>query len=345
MTVFGWDMSHFDAPSVGTALSEGISFITHKAGGDTRYGDPELGAWWQTVKDTDPTEVLLGTYWIPRPDLYPNATGRADDWLDMLDLECPGWREREHMLQVDAELWNGNIASRPDRNHLLALGGRLVSRMPKLRPIVYASAGQYGNSLMGLPWPLWNARYPSNVALGFKQVYALLGGDNGSGWVIYSGQMPAVWQYSSKATIGGQTTCDANAFRGSLNDLKALVAPGWSDDMPTAKEIVDELMTRHVIGNGTDFGTFNGIQATLMARTNLMANTQLPGLTLAVSADNLDEIEVAASVLAGLTPELLGAAIASSGLTPQAIADAIPAHLAEQLADTLAQRLGRPVQG
>jgi hypothetical protein len=80
-------------------------------------------------------------------------------------------------VQVDAELWNGNIASRPDRNHLLALGGRLVSRMPKLRPIVYASAGQYGNSLMGLPWPLWNARYPSNVALGFKQVYALLGGE------------------------------------------------------------------------------------------------------------------------------------------------------------------------
>jgi hypothetical protein len=81
-----------------------------------------------------------------------------------------------------------------------------------------------------------------------------------------------------------------------------------------------------------------------MARTGLMANTQLPNLSLAVSADNLDEVEVAASVLAGLTPQLLGAAIASSGLTPQAIADAIPAHLAEQLADTLAQRLGRPVQ-
>src|SRR3954470_23701657 len=99
MTIFGWDMSHFDAPSIGTAVSEGISFITHKAGGDTLYGDPELGAWWRTVKDTDPAKVLLGTYWIPRPDLYPNAESRARDWLDMLDAQCPGWREREHILQ------------------------------------------------------------------------------------------------------------------------------------------------------------------------------------------------------------------------------------------------------
>lgn len=60
--------------------------------------------------------------------------------------------------------------------------------------------------------------------------------------------------------------------------------------------------------------------------------------------DFTDEPAIAAAVLAGLTPEKLGAAITAAGLSPQAIADALPAELAGQLIDVLAQRLGRPVQ-
>lgn len=230
MTIFGWDMSHYDAPGLGTAISEGISFVTHKAGGDSSAGDPELAAWWAGARNNDPARVLLGTYWVPRPDLYPSPGREAARWIDTLNARCPGWRDRPHILQMDAERWPGGDKTKPGRSYLQALGDQLVKLAPRLRPICYASAGQYGNELAGLTFPLWNARYPSSATGGFKALYARVGGDSGPGWVSYSGKTPAVWQYTSSATIGGQGTSDANAFRGSLAQLTALVAPGWTQE-------------------------------------------------------------------------------------------------------------------
>lgn len=227
MTIFGWDMSNWDNPSIGNAVGEGFAFITHKAGGDTRDGDQELGAWWRSVKGTDPAKTLLGTYWVPRPDMYPNAASEPGRWLAMLDANCPGWRDRPHMLQIDAERWPAGDQTKPSKAYIQSIASRLRGLMPKLVPIVYASAGQYGNSLTGLGLPLWNANYPSSMTGAASAIYAHVGGDSGPGWVRYSGQIPAVWQFTSSATIAGQTTCDANAYRGTLAQLTALVAPGW----------------------------------------------------------------------------------------------------------------------
>lgn len=226
MTVFGWDMSHYDAPGIGTALDQGISFITHKAGGDSSSGDAELAGWWSGVRGIDEDRVLLGAYWVPRPDLYASASSEADRFLATLDQRCPGWRDRDaFILQVDAEEWKQDPATKPGLSYLKAFCNRLTYRAPEYRPIVYASAGQYGSSLSGLGFPLWNARYPYSVTEGFKAAYARAGGDSGKGWGSYSGQTPAIWQYTSSATIGGQGTSDANAFRGTLDQLKELVTP------------------------------------------------------------------------------------------------------------------------
>jgi GH25 family lysozyme M1 (1,4-beta-N-acetylmuramidase) len=226
MTVYGWDMSHYDNPSLGPAVAEGISFNTHKAGGDSSSGDQELDDWWRTAKLLNPKTVLLGAYWVPRPDLYSSPSGEADRFLAKLDAVCAGWRDRDaFILQVDAEEWNQDPATKPSLSYLKAFCNRLVYRAPDYRPIVYASAGQYGSSLSGLGYPLWNARYPYSVAEGFKAAYARAGGDSGKGWGSYSGQVPVIWQYTSSATIGGQSTSDANAFRGTLQQLKDLVTP------------------------------------------------------------------------------------------------------------------------
>jgi hypothetical protein len=56
-------------------------------------------------------------------------------------------------------------------------------------------------------------------------------------------------------------------------------------------------------------------------------------------AGDVDEGAIAALVLAGLTPERLGAAMQAAGLSAQAIADALPDALAGQVADILAARL------
>jgi hypothetical protein len=238
MTIYGWDASHYDAvPNGARVVSEGFSFMTHKGGGDAN--DAELGAWWNAVK-AQRGKLLLGAYWV----LYPgNPTGRADAFLARLDSQCPGWRDGPFILQLDCEDWTGNGSTKPGKADIKAACARLKAKMPKLTPIVYASAGQYGDSLSGLGYPLWNARYVlSNQTGTAAGLYARAGGDGGKAWAVYSGQTPAIWQYTSSATIVGQTTCDANAFRGSLIELTKLVAPGWAQ---TVKETDVELTDKY----------------------------------------------------------------------------------------------------
>jgi hypothetical protein len=219
VTIFGWDMSHFDAPGIGSALAEDISFITHKAGGDAN--DAEIGAWWAAAKGQREW-LLLGAYWV----LYPgNPVYRADLFLARLDATCPGWRDGPFILQADCEKWNGDAGTVPSKAEIKAFCDRLQYRMPKLQPVVYAPKWVYGDSLSGLGYPLWASSYVTNAG-GFKALYP---GDSSSRWAAYSGQTPAILQYTSSATIGGQTTCDANAYRGTLAQLTALVAPGWSN--------------------------------------------------------------------------------------------------------------------
>lgn len=226
MTIYGWDMSHYDAPGIGDAISEGIRFITHKAGGDAT--DAEMDDWWNNVKNKR-DQILVGSYWV----LYPgNPSGRADQFISRLDDTCPGWRDAPFILQVDCEMWGGDAATVPSKNEIEAFCDRLVQRMPKLRPIVYGPKWVYGNSLSGLNYPLWASNYVSGSG-GFKSLYP---GDGSSRWSAYSGQVPAILQYTSSATIGGQTTCDANAFRGTLAELTQLTAPGWSEDEMTPEE-------------------------------------------------------------------------------------------------------------
>lgn len=222
MTTYGWDMSHFDAPGIGTALAEGVKFITHKAGGDAP--DSEIGAWWSGVKDFNTSMLMVGAYWV----LYPgNPTERADAFIARLDATCPGWRDRPFILQVDCEKWNNNSATVPSKSEIQIFCARLMHHMPKLWPIVYAPKWVYGNTLTGLGYPLWASAYVSGSG-GFKALYP---GDKSSQWSAYSGQTPEILQYTSSAVIGGQTTCDANAYRGTLAELQNLLAPGWSTDV------------------------------------------------------------------------------------------------------------------
>jgi GH25 family lysozyme M1 (1,4-beta-N-acetylmuramidase) len=228
-TIYGWDMSHYDDPSIGSAVSQGYSFFTHKAGGDAT--DNELDDWWGHVKGL-PASVVLGAYWV----LYPGSpVMRADAFLDRLDSVCAGWRSRDaFILQVDCEKWNNNQATVPSKADIKAFCDRLVARTHgRYRPIVYAPKWVYGDSLAGLGYPLWSSAYVSGSGYG-SSLYAKAGGDSGPGWKAYSGQVPAIWQFTSSANIPPQTTCDANAFRGSVAQLKALITPKKAQDGPPA---------------------------------------------------------------------------------------------------------------
>lgn len=315
MTLYLWDMSHYDAPSIGGALGEGISVITHKAGGDAI--DPELPAWWAGVR-TLPSSVVLGTYWVARPDLYGPVTG-ARNWLAHVDSICPGWDQRDAFVwQVDAEIWNGDPATRPGLAWLNQMVAELVARIPDYQPIVYASRGQYGNALAGLRAPLWNANYPSNAPLGFKAAYAHAGGDTGPGWGKYSGQVPAVWQYSSSTVIGGQGTSDASAFRGTLAEFKQLITPGGDMTVTQADAdlIIDRMAGRLKAGsNSDDFVAY--MRAVAWQYTG-------GGLQGAVSTlDALSDTQVLQTSLAALTALVVQQSAASATEIAAALAPLI----------------------
>lgn len=221
MTIFGLDFSHYDAVPAGSrVVSEGFKFMTHKAGGDAN--DAELAAWWTALKPYR-GQVLLGAYWV----LYPGSpSSKADAFLARLDSQCPGWRDGPFILQLDCEKWNGDSSTVPGKADIQACCDRLVAKMPKLQPIVYAPKWVYGDSLTGLGYPLWASAYVS----GSGSASGLYPGDSSSKWDAYSGRIPAILQFTSSATALGQTTCDANAFRGTPEQLTALLAPGWADE-------------------------------------------------------------------------------------------------------------------
>lgn len=298
MTIFGWDMSHYDAPSIGNAVAEGIEFVTHKAGGDGN--DTELPLWWSGVKSIDPGKVLLGAYWV----LYPGSpSGRADSFIARLDDVCDGWRDRPFLLQVDCEKWNGDPGTVPSEADISAFCDRLVQKMPKLRPIVYAPKWVYGSGLTGLGYPLWASSYVTGSGP-FKALYP---GDSSSKWSAYSGQTPAVLQYTSSATIGGQTFSDANAFRGTLQELTAFVAPGWSEDMASVWDedvIPVQNHTATWVAGGTLGATYDRADAALAGVERLEA-------TLADLSSKVDALAASAGD-GGVTPAALQAAFVAA---------------------------------
>jgi hypothetical protein len=135
----------------------------------------------------------------------------------------------------------------------------LVSKTSgRLRPIVYAPKWVYGNALAGLDYPLWASSYVT----GSGTASGLYPGDTSSKWSAYSGQVPLILQFTSSATIAGQTTSDANAYRGTLTELLQDLCPGWEveDTMALTTDDITNV-TNSVLAalvNLEDFNTGGG---------------------------------------------------------------------------------------
>lgn len=225
MTVFGCDASDYDwgrgPMDVAAMARDGIQFFTHKATEGTTLRHAHYGA--ALTRARDAGIPVLGAYHVVRS--LGSLADQVRWYVAYLDEATPWWRSWPHWIdQVDLELWPydrvAGSTGTAFADLLAAATGKTV--------VIYASRGQYGNSLSGSR-PLWNADYPSGAAGHYRELYP---GDAARGWMSYSGRTPVIWQYTSNATIGGQTGCDANAFRGTLDQLLALVAgtssPGGS---------------------------------------------------------------------------------------------------------------------
>jgi GH25 family lysozyme M1 (1,4-beta-N-acetylmuramidase) len=217
-TIFGWDASHYDGDLTKAVLvkakAEGIEFFTHKIGEGLSNTDTTAAQALIAARDAG-IKVIGGYYFIHSGDMVAQAVR----CIALADKYVPWWRDFGGWFwQTDAETDTGGHL--PSPSEVKKFSDELATRSGK-RVIVYASHGMYGNRLAGLGHPLWNANYPSSRRAGFKALYP---GDSYAGWTAYSGQTPAICQYTSSATIAGRTTCDANAYRGTIDQLLALVA-------------------------------------------------------------------------------------------------------------------------
>lgn len=229
MTQFGWDASHYDGllstAILTTARAEGVAFFTHKIGeglSDTEgtHDDTALAV----ARDAG-IECLAG-YLVPRT---LDAAAQVDYWLKLADAGEPWWRTFPGWAwQVDLERWSYDNVSAAKG---IDCARRLRDRTG--RPVLlYGSHGQYWDELQGWDGPLWNADYTARSAGPFIGMYPgdewapLHSGTWRGGWAPYSGKEPTILQYTSSAVIAGLTTCDANAFRGTYDQLKDLFRGG-----------------------------------------------------------------------------------------------------------------------
>lgn len=194
------------------AKAEGIAAVTHKIGEGRSYDDP-----------LDSTNLgnaraaglrLLGGYYVVRSG---DVGAQVDNLIALADRDEPWWSGFAGWFwQVDLERWSYDQV--PAATGIAF--GQLLRQRTGRQVLMYASRGQYGDQLTGWDGSLWNADYPSSRQDGFASLYP---GDDYRGWAPYSGQTPALLQYASSATIGGATTCDCSAFRGSYDQLNSLL--------------------------------------------------------------------------------------------------------------------------
>jgi hypothetical protein len=220
VTLQGWDASHYDGPLsraiLARAYAEGIRFFTHKIAEGLQDTEGSLDDT-ALAAARDVGMPFVGGYFVARTNATPAA--QVGRWVQLADAGEGWWRAFPGWFwQVDLERWSyDNVPASVGidcARRLRDATGRAV--------ILYASRGQYGDQLTGWDGPLWNADYRGGPGYpGDGWVAADKGAP--AGWAPYSGKVPAILQYTSSATIAGLTTCDANAFRGSVADFAAMI--------------------------------------------------------------------------------------------------------------------------
>lgn len=204
---FGVDISnHQNGFSLERAMGEGFDFAFIKATEGT-WKDPVFDS---HRREAEAIGLLYAAYVYVRGETSAEEHARALDEV-VGDPTVPVALDIEANSGTNPAHWR-NIAQALERK-----GYRVaLSYIPGW---YWRDIGR--PSLSGLP-PLWTSNYPSTQA-GFAS--ALYDRAGAGGWEGYGGLDVAVWQFTDRANVAGWSV-DANAFRGSKDDLRALFARG-----------------------------------------------------------------------------------------------------------------------
>jgi len=224
MTVFLWDSSSWD--DTPTSLDGLAGFTTKVTDGDHYYHNPTAAPKLNAMRGMGCP--ILGGYHV----LWGNRSVPAQvAWfLQMLDADVPWWRGFPFFVaQSDNEPFYAGLQTPPSIDQINQFGDELVHQgqgsFEPTEHLPYAPAWHYGASIGGLRGLWWSSNYGANRVGHYPDVYAAAGGDRSAQWAAAGGKTPTILQFGSNTTIAGQTTSDANAFRGTLDQLKAALRP------------------------------------------------------------------------------------------------------------------------
>ncbi|RAV34266.1 GH25 family lysozyme [Corynebacterium heidelbergense] len=311
MTIFGADVSHYQSPiSFRRMVDEGLQFVIFSTG-DGDYRDP---AFVSNVQDALDNRGLVaaayhfvraeseGTSFAQQADAVRDQYAAANCWWLPLFLDC----------ETGATLTPDGIA---------AFSRELTARGITVRGI-YTSKSWWG----GYGWRpefgtvLWQAAYPyaagtQHTATGHPQdAYNSVGGDGASWWEWRPGPPTALWQFTDAADCAGKRT-DMSAFRGTHDDLQALLYPptptapqpgpkieAKSAPAPRARERVLDY-SRDQVTQDTGYWCGPASTQTIVwaATDNLIAESDLAG-RLGTTTDGTSSVDAFPRVLNSLVP-------------------------------------------
>lgn len=274
MTIFGVDLSHHQAGiDLGRVRAEGFEFVFARVGqaagnrlNGERYGTVRDREWPRHRDEARRHGLLLAAYWYVGDRLPPDENAQlCAEWLG--DATVP--------VLLDHEDGSGSVA------HLRATYEAFRRRALRV-PLVYLPRWYWSrvaeSPLTDLP-PLWSSRY----VVGRGTATALYPGDDWTHWTGYGGNRIEVAQFTNQATVAGRLV-DANAYRGTRQQLAALLGSEGSDD-----DVVDWNVeyTFSRTSYKTTFGNWVGYTnqyAADAARDAAVVRAQLAALT-----DTLDD--------------------------------------------------------
>lgn len=234
MTIFGIDISHHQPDiDLQRVKNEGFQFVIARVGQGAggQYSTTRDRAWVRHRDETRRVGLRLCAYWYIGNIISPSDNASlCESWIG--DKSIP--------VALDFEAGSGNVAFyRQTLDAFKARGFRVpMSYIPKW----YWQ--QVGSSpLDGLP-PLWYSKYVN----GTGYASSLYPGDNSSWWTGYGGLPVVMSQFTSSAKVANYTLVDANAFKGTLQELDALLY-GTIQPVPEPPPVEgDEMQLDDIVG-------------------------------------------------------------------------------------------------
>lgn len=334
MPVFGLDLSHYQALSLDLAQCkrEGIDFVFLKATEGNTFTDSAFAA---NLAEARAAGLLVAAYH------YVRASAAASDQVARIRSVVP----RDVPVILDVEANSGGVGlTRQLIDKLRAASYRV--------PLLYLPRWywqQIGSpSLAGLP-PLWSSRYPDNVVGDLSSEWAHV---PASYWNGYGGLDVAVLQFTSSVRIAGHQPIDANAYRGTREQLAVLLGGGQEDD-----DMLTDAEKRELLAGAASvqFGQAGVRFAGGLALAVADIRTQVAALTAAVGAlandPDLTADQVGALIdraVADHTPTAEQLAASFLPAVTAAVHDALGednTDQANQIIDALAARLGAHQEG